>query len=106
MREKPAMDSAAFDRLTTTFATRGTRRGLTRLLLGVPLLGGLGTLFGAAPDIAAADDDHGSSHRRRRRKTRHKHRRNTHRHKDKHKDKHKHKTTRKRRKPAACIPES
>src|SRR5215211_9389241 len=103
MREKPAMDSAAFDRLTTTFATRGTRRGLTRLLMGVPLLGGLGTLFGAAPDIAAADDDHGSSHRRRRRKTRHKHRRNTHR---RHTHRHKHKTAPTRPNPVGCTPES
>jgi len=97
------MDAAHFDRLTTTFATRGTRRALTRLLLSVPLLGGLDALLGAAPDIAAIDDDHGSSHRRRRRKTRHTHRRHTHRHTT---HRHNHKTTPTRPNPVGCTPES
>jgi hypothetical protein len=40
-REEPAVDSAAFDRLTTTFATSGTRRAMVGLALS-GLLAGLG----------------------------------------------------------------
>src|SRR5688500_1477308 len=40
-REEPAMDSAAFDRLTTRFAASGTRRAALSLALG-SVLAGLG----------------------------------------------------------------
>ena len=68
------MDPTRFDRLTATLATSGTRRALTRLLLGLPLLaGGLTPLRDSDDATAQQDDDHGSSHRQHRRKARHRH---------------------------------
>jgi hypothetical protein len=60
------VDANAFDRLTQSVARRGSRRGLARLLLSVPLLGGLGILLGEETEAG----------RRRRRRARHKHDRN------------------------------
>lgn len=76
LRRDVPVDSTALDRLARCVARATTRRGLARLLLGMPLVGGLGALLGPVAEVAATDDDHGSSHRRRRR-TRHGHRRNT-----------------------------
>ena len=68
------MDAARFDRLTMTLARTASRRGLTRLLLGLPLRCVVAARLGHLADVAAQqDDDHGSSHRRQRRKARHKH---------------------------------
>jgi hypothetical protein len=72
-----SMDPTRFDRLAVAVAADGTRRGLLRFLAAASL--GLGLDPDHAPTLVAlaADDDHGSSHRRRRRRTRHKHDRNT-----------------------------
>jgi len=96
------MDGSRFDAISRAFADAHSRRGLTRLLLGVPLLGGLGALLGTGDETAAIDDDHGSSHRRRRRKTRHKHRHDPHRHDPHRHDPPKKHHTRHTRKPHAC----
>ena len=68
------VDPARFDRITKALTTTGTRRGVSRLLTGLPRLALVLGRLGDDPDAAAEDDDHGSSHRRRRRRTRHKHR--------------------------------
>jgi hypothetical protein len=66
------MDSDRFDRLVKTFSTPDTRRGLLRLVAGVPVAGALAALFGEGPDAGAQQDpERGSSHRRHRRKARH-----------------------------------
>jgi hypothetical protein len=64
------MHDDRFDTMARTLGTRDSRRGLTRLLLGLPLLGGLGTLLSGASE--AADRDHTlRSAKRRHRKPRH-----------------------------------
>src|SRR4051812_13136130 len=58
------MDSVRFDRLTKSFSTLGTRRGLLRLLTTLPLAGSVAALLG---EESAARDHHS------RRKTGHPH---------------------------------
>jgi hypothetical protein len=64
------MDPVRFDTLVKSLSTPGTRRGLVRLLAGLPLGVMLASVPGTAPSATAEDDDHGSSGRRHRRKTR------------------------------------
>jgi hypothetical protein len=79
------MDPQQFDTLVKTASSSGTRRALVRLCGLLPLGMAVAALLGS-PDASAADDDHGSAHRRRRRKTRHKHNKNTVRRNKQHKN--------------------
>jgi hypothetical protein len=67
------MDSDRIDRLAKTLSTNGTRRTLLHRLAALPLGVALPSVLGAVLETAAADDDHGSSHRRQRRKAQHRH---------------------------------
>jgi hypothetical protein len=68
------MDADRFDRFARSLAVPGTRRRLVRVLAALPLGVTLTTLLGDGPEATAADDDHGSSHRRQRRRARNRHR--------------------------------
>jgi hypothetical protein len=65
-------DPSAFDRLSRAFTAAGTRRSLTRLLLGPPLLGGIAARLGDASGAAASHRPRGTARRHRHRKRRHK----------------------------------
>jgi hypothetical protein len=71
--EESAVDPAAFDRLSHTVATAGTRRGLLRLLAALPVAGGMFSL--QAPVMEGQGNGAivggGGGKRRKRRKRRH-----------------------------------
>jgi hypothetical protein len=64
------MDEHRFDQLSRAFATPGSRRRLTRLVLGLPLRGGVLALLTAAAPVAATPAPRQAQ--KRRRKKRHK----------------------------------